>query len=239
MSNRNRRAASCKTKKRIFHVSDFRVGRTFPLAAAGDRRFLGHRAPSGIEDSLADMSNSIATTISIGGEYVHAVLPGEKSSDSGRRAGGASCRPHFRVNRRCEGARLYGRCDSKFRHAPKTHARGPRSASWARAIRPPSGVDGTPDSSSGGHAAQKRRRNSPRAPKVKNRQRPRRAHASCPLVRRASAPNSANPGTSRDRRAGGFGRGFGEHPCGRARTGKDRGLCVYLLQECFRNQDQP
>ena len=117
--------------------------------------------------------------------------------------GGASCRPHFRVRRRGEGAGLYGRSDSKFAHAPKTLARGPRSASWARAIRPPSGVDGTPDSSGGGHAVQKRRHNSPRAPKVKNRQRPRRAHAGYPPVRRLSARNPANPGTSRDRRGGG------------------------------------
>jgi len=63
--------------------SDFRVGRTFPRTAAEARRFPGRRAPSVIEDSLAVPHDPIAATISAGGEYVHAVLPGEKTSDTG------------------------------------------------------------------------------------------------------------------------------------------------------------
>ena len=185
--------------------SDFRVGRTFPLAAAEAQRFSSHRAPSGIKDSLADLSNSIAATISAGGEYVHAVLPGKKSSDSGRRAGGGVMPAPFSVRRGGEGAGSYGRSDSKFAHVPKTLARGPRSASWARAIPRPSGGDGMPDIMGCAHVVRERRHNSPRAPKVKNRQRPRRVHAGCPPVRRVSARNAANPGTSRDRRAGGSG----------------------------------
>ena len=48
--------------------SDFRVGRTFPLAAAGARRFPGRRAPFGIGDSPAVPHDAIAATIPAGGE---------------------------------------------------------------------------------------------------------------------------------------------------------------------------